>query len=184
MLILLISVLLCIALVLAGSILIITKQQKKREDELLRLSETAFTAVMGGMAAVLGFFLLYAKYTDHTVAGSDTTSYFFIGGFAVICVGIGCGILLYTFLKKIIVFNDRILYVTIFGRHKEIYWNKISELRIPFMSNKVTIIGKNTRFTVGGETKAYKKFIKIAKEKIITEVGSDVLEKLSGRFLF
>lgn len=173
----------CIALILASSILIVNKQPQKHEGELMRLSETAFTAVLGGMMIALGFFLLYAKYVNYAVAGTDNASYIFVSGFAVMCVGCGCGIILYAFLRKFIIYEDRVLYVNILGGQWELYWNKITELKLSFMSNKVTLIGNNTRFTVGGEPKAYREFLKIAKKKIKPEVGSDILEKLSGRLL-
>lgn len=184
MLELLASLVCCIVFILADVILIIIRQPQKQKGELMRLSETAFTAVMGGMLVILGFFLLYMKYTDPTVAGADQTSYIFAAGFALVCITGGCGIMLFTFLKKIIVCEDRVLFITILGRCKELYWDEIAEIRVPVLSNKLTIIGKNIRFTVGGEPKAYKKFIKIAQKKIKAEVGSSVFEKLSNRFLF
>jgi len=184
MLILLISAVGSVILILAASILIIAGQPQKQEGELMRLSETAFTGLMGGMIIAVGFFLLYAKYANPAVAGTDHTSYIFVGCFALMSVAIGCGIMPYTFVKKIIAFEDRVLYITILGKHKELYWDKITEIKVPLLSNKATIIGENTRFSVGGEPKAYKKFIKIVQNKIGYKVGSDVFEKLLNRFMF
>jgi hypothetical protein len=181
--ILIISAVICTVLILAGSIIIINRQPKRQQGELMRLSETAFTAVMGGMMIALGFFILYAKYADPAVAGTDETSYIFVGCFAVMCAAGGCGIMLYTFLKKIIACEDRVLYVDILGQCRELHWSEITEIRLPLMSNKITLIGKSIRFVAGGEPKAYKEFVKIAKNKIRPEAAGDVFEKLSDRLL-
>jgi hypothetical protein len=181
MLILLASGALCIVLIIAAPIQIIIRQPKKQKGELIRMSETVVTAVMGGMLIALGFFILYMKNANSTIAGTDQNSYLFVGVFAVVSVAFGCGIMFYTFLQKIIACEDRVVFVTILGQYKVLYWDEIREIKVRFMSNKVTLIGKSTQFIVGGEPKTYKEFLKIAKKKIRPEVGSDVLEKLLSR---
>lgn len=183
MYILLISFVICVLLLAVSSIIIFKSQPAKQEGELLRLSETAFTALMGAMMIVLPFFILYAKYSKPALSGSDMDSYLYIGGFAVVCMVVGCGTMFYTFVKKIIACKDRILYINILGRKSELYWDDITEVKVPILSNKATFIGKNTQFTVGGEPKTYKEFIKIAQRKVKPEVGSDAFMKLLNRFM-
>lgn len=183
MVILLVSAVICAVLILASMALIIKRQPKRQQKELMRLSETVFTAVMGFMMIALGVFLLYQKYTDPEIAGTDINSYVFICGFSIVCVACGSCMMPYTFLKKIIACEDRVIYVTILGECRELYWRDVTEVKLPLMSSKITLIGKNTRFVAGGETKAYKEFIRIAKNKIRAQVGSDVLDKLSDRLM-
>ena len=183
MIVLLVSLVLCVVLLSLTAIQIKRRQPQQQQGELLRLSETKATAVMGGMLIALGFFILYMKTVNVTIAGTDQTSYLFVGGFALMCVAIGCGIMAYTFLQKVIAFEDKVVFIPIIGRTKQLYWNEISEIKVPFLTNNATFIGKSCKFTVGGEPKTYKEFIKIAKKKVKPEVVSDVLEKLLNRSL-
>ena len=184
MLMLLIAFLACVLLFVAAPILIKTRLPKKQADELLRLSETSFTAVLGLMLIALAFFLLYAKYSNSALAGTDTNSYLFVAGFAILCSGSGSGILLYTFLKRIIVCEDRVMAVSLFGKIESLQWKGIIEVKASLLSRSVTLIGSDAQLKVSGEPKAYKKFLEIAKKKIHRAAGSDVLEKQSERFLF
>ncbi len=183
MLILLISIAICTILVFLTVILIKLNQSKKVEGELLRLSETRFTAVMGGMAIAMGFFIICMKYLNTSLVGNDLTSYIFVGIFAVGCTLVGCGILFYTFIQKVIAYEDKIVFVSILGKSRELYWKEIVEIKTTFISNKVTLIGNKSKIYVGGEPKKYKEFLKIAKKKIKPEVGSEVLQNLLNRSL-
>lgn len=184
MIILLTSAAICTVLILASTILIANKQPKKQKGELLRVSETTMTAVMGVLMFAMSYFILWMKYTQPMIAGTDQTSYLYIAGFAIICTAIGCGIMFYTFLRKVIVYEDSIVFVTIWGGHKKMFWNEVTEIKVPPLTNKATFFEKKLHFTVGGEPKAYKAFLKIAKSKIKPEVGSDVLENLLNRSIF
>lgn len=181
MTILLISTIVCTVLIAATIILLAIRQPKKQDGELLRLSEPTVTAVMGVMMIAMGFSILYMKSVNATIAGTDLTSYLFVGGFAVVCVAISCGTLFFTFLKKIIAFEDKVVFVTISGQLKELRWIDITEVKVPILSNKVTLIGNNARFSLGGDPKTYKVFLQIAKKKIKPVVCSDVFEKLLNR---
>lgn len=184
MTLLLISAVICIGLIVATSILITTKEPKKQKGELMRLSETKATSALGVLIIAMGFFILWMKYTNPAIAGSDQTSYLFVSGFAVLCMAVGCGMMLYTFLKKVVVLEDGIVFVNLLGGNKRMAWREITELKVPPLTNKLTLIGHHTHFTVGGEAKAYKAFLKIAKEHIKPEVSSDTLGNLLNRSLF
>jgi hypothetical protein len=182
--ILLISAVIAIAVILSAIVLIRVRQPKQQEGELLRLAETSFTAVMAVMMIALAFFILYMKFNNSSLGGTGSTSYYFVAGFAVLCATAGSGILLFTFLKKIIAFEDRVASVSIFGEIDELRWNEITEVKVTPLSNKITLIGKNTRMAAGGEPKSYKEFLKIANKKIKHAVIGDMLEKQLDRFLF
>lgn len=149
----------------------------------MRLSETVFTAGMGGMLILMGFFILAMKFADPQIAGTDLTSYLFVGAFSVGSTAVGCGIMFYTFLQKFIAYEDRIVFISILGTSKELYWKEIIEIKTTLMSNRVTLVGKKSKFSVGGEPRRYKEFLLIAKRKISPEVGSDVLQNLLNRSL-
>lgn len=170
---------------LVGTILQLTQNVSPRQPgELMRLLEPKVTAFMGALLIAMGYFILIMKYLNPTIAGNDQVSYIYVGGFSLICVGFGCGIMFYTFLKKVIVTEDRLIFVDMFGKRKEMYWKEITQVKVPTLTNNLTLIGREARYTVKGEPKAYKEFLKIAKEKIRKEIGSDTLENLLNRSLF
>jgi len=184
LLILIMSALVGVILMLLTAFLIYKRQPEKQADELLRLSETSVTAVLGGMLIVLGFFVLYQKFNNPNLAGNDENTYLIIGAFALISVALGCGVLLYSFLKKIIAYQDKVVLITFLGQYKEMYWKEITEVKASILSNKATLSGNNCKITLGGEPKKYKEFLKIAKKKIRPEISSDVFERLLNRSLF
>lgn len=171
-------------LLLAALLFGIKRQPPRQEGELMRLAETKVTALMGILMIAMGYLILYEKYIDPQIAGSDPVTYFYVAGFSLICVVFGIGIMAFTFLRKIIVNEKDLVFVTFWGKKKKLEWKEIKELKVPPLTNKLTLIGRKTQFTVGGESKAYKEFLKIAKEKIKKEVGSDTLQNLLNRSLF
>jgi hypothetical protein len=168
----------------AAGYVIYTRQPEKQPGELLRLSETAFTAVMGIMLILLALALLVMKFLDDTLGGAALDSYIFVGVFAVLSAAGGSLIMMYTFLRKIIAGRDGITFVSMFGNTKEMAWKDIIEVKANPLSSKITLITENDRLTVGGEQKTYKRFLNIARNRIRREVVGDLIDKQIGRFLF
>ena len=172
------------AICLAGSIyLIVKKNPEKQQKELLRLSETKFTVIMAGLMILMGFALIVVKFMDPTRGGSDTLSYMVVALLALICVISGSGILLFTLLKQIVVTEDGLLIISVFGKSMDMPWKSITEIKLKPLSSKVKFISKQQSVLVGGDPHQYKKFIAIAKTKIPTRVSHDLLDKLNNRFL-
>jgi hypothetical protein len=181
---LLTSAILCTILILATVFQIIRKQSKKLPGELLRVSETSVTAIMGFLLIAMGYLILIMKFIYPEMAGKDQTTYLYMGGFAVVCAVVGCGIMFYTYLRTVLVYEHGIVFVTLFGKNKKLNWKDITEIKVPPLTNKATLIGNNLSITVGGEPKAYKAFLKVAKKYVKPEIGSDILENLINRSIF
>lgn len=172
------------AICLAAAIfLIVQKYPKKQENELLRLAETKFTLIMAGLLILMGFALIIVKLVDPARGGSDTNSYLVVALLALLCVVSGSGILLFTLLKQIVVTDEGLIIVSIFGKTSAMPWKDVTEIKLKPLSSKVTFVSKNQSFLVGGDPQMYKKFIAIAKTKIPTRVSHDLLDKLNNRFL-
>jgi UDP-N-acetylmuramyl pentapeptide phosphotransferase/UDP-N-acetylglucosamine-1-phosphate transferase len=169
---------------LAFAIYLITKKNPKRQEkELLRLSETKFTAVMGGILIVVGFSLPLMKMIEPARGGSDMNSYLIAALLSLLCGVSGSGILLFSMLKKIIACEDKLVVVSLFGKTFSMPWKDITEIKLKPLSSKATFISKQKSVVVGGDPKTYKKFIAIAKTKIPARVSHDLLDKLNNRFL-
>lgn len=172
------------AFCLAASIYLIFKNNPKRQEkELLRLSETKFTIVMAGLLILMGFALIVVKLIDPARGGSDTNSYLMVALLALLCVVSGSGILLFTLLKQIVVTEDGLSIVSMFGKTKDMPWKEVTEIKLKPLSSKVTFVSKQHSILVGGDPQTYKKFIAIAKTKIPARVSHDLLDKLNNRFL-
>ena len=173
----------CAFLIILTVVMITKNQPEKQKNELMRLSETMVTAVFAVLLIALSYFILYMKFAQPDIAGGGLTSFLYVSGFAALCTLLGCGIMFYTFLRKFIVYSDGVVYLNLFGKKKKLLWKDIVEIKVPPLTNKATLIGASSKFTVGGEPKTYKKFLKIAKANVRPEVGSDILENLINRAL-
>jgi len=180
---LIISVVISVFCLAAAIYLIVKNNPKKQEKELLRLSETKFTVIMAGLIIFMGFALIAVKLIDPARGGSDTNSYLVVAGLALLCVVSGSGMLLFTLLKQIVVTEDGLHIVSMFGNAQEMPWKEITEIKLKPLSSKVTFVSKKNSILVGGEPQTYKKFIAIAKTKIPARVSHDLLDKLNNRFL-
>ncbi|HOE70555.1 MAG TPA: hypothetical protein PLR56_01095 [Brevefilum sp.] len=163
--------------------LIFTKRPKKMENEILRLSETWMSAVLGGMLIAMGLFILVLKVIDPSTGGSDQTSYLLAAAFILVCNVSGSAILLFSLLKTIIACEDKLVIVSAFGKQTHLQWREIKEIKLKPLSNKATFISDKLEFVVGGDPGIYKKFIPVARRKIPPRVTQDLLDKLSNRFL-
>lgn len=172
------------ALCLAAAIYLIVKSNPKRQEkELLRLSETKFTVILAGMLILMGFALIVIKLIDPARGGVDTVSYLMVAFLALLCVVSGSGMLLFTLLKQIVLTEDGLTVVSLFGKTYDMPWKEITEIKLKPLSSKVVFVSKKHSILVGGEPQTYKKFIAIAKTKIPARVSHDLLDKLSKRFL-
>ena len=180
---LIISVVISVFCLAAAIYLIVKNNPKKQEKELLRLSETKFTVIMAGLIIFMGFALFAVKLIDPARGGSDTNSYLVVAGLALLCVVSGSGILLFTLLKQIVMTEDGLRIVSMFGNTQDMPWKDVTEIKLKPLSSKVTFVSKQLKVLVGGDPQTYKKFIAIAKTKIPARVSHDLLDKLNNRFL-
>lgn len=161
------------------------KQIPKTADEVVRLSETAMTALLGAMLLALGIALPLLKLWDPTAAGTDQGSYLFVAGMSVLCAATGCFAFLYTFVKKVIALPDGILCVTFWGRQTRIAWQDVDRLDTPLLSKSVKVCAKNGDcFTVNGAPKAYHTFLELAKQKLRPVQGKELLDKVEEKLRY
>jgi len=178
MTVLLASAAICCLLVLATILRLAQMVTQRKDGELLRLSETIYTAAFAVLLIAMAGFILWMKYSHTEIAGKDPTSYFSVGVFAVMCAAVGCGVLFYTFLRKVIVYEEGVVFINLLGAKKQIQWNEITEIKISPLTNKIGLISGSSHFSVGGEAKAYKEFLRIAQQKVKPNVGGPILDKL------
>ena len=98
---LIISGIINIVIFIAAIIIIITRQPKLDGSELVVVSETIETGVLGVFSWLLGMALIIMKYLNSDLSGSDLQSYQFIAIFSIICSVIGHEILMYAYVKKL-----------------------------------------------------------------------------------
>lgn len=153
------------------------------EDEgLLCVKEIPLTAMMGLMMIVLGVWMVYLKLIDPTVAGTDRDSYLFVAVFSLVCHLMGDFCLLYTFVKRVVVFNDRVEECSAFGKRRTMYWTEVVKIEKPVTRKAFKLHDKvGNVITVSGADKAYKEFADIAKDKIKSSQGRDLLNVVENR---
>jgi len=175
------SAIACTLLFIVVIIIIVWRKPKLDGSELVKVSETPETGIMGVLSCILCYALLIMKSIDSTIGGTDLTSYKFVATFALICAMCGYEVLLFAYMKKVIAYEDRIECYNQLGIKKVIYWNKITEVKVSVLSKRATFKTKDDGITVNGSPVSYVKFIKLAKKKVSPMVASDDLGKLYSR---
>ena len=168
-------------LLLAGTIVLIVRNRYE-DDGLLCVKETPFTAVMALMLIAMGIWLIYLKLTDPTISGTDRNSYYFVAGFSLACHLMGDYCLLFTFVKRIVVFQDHLEECNIFGKRRQLRWVEVVKVEKPVTRKAFKLHGKDgTVLTVAGTDKAYKEFAEFAQDKLKSSQGKDLLSVVENR---
>lgn len=158
------------------------KSYKTQETVLATCNEASVTIVLSLFCLGLSYFLIVAKGLDKTIAGTDSGSYWFIGGFSVISALLGCFSLLYTYVKKFIIVKDKLIVVNVLGKAKFIAWNDIKSVRIPMLSKNIVIKGARGSCMIhSGNNKQYKTFIEVLRHHVPKDHGGNVVNELYHR---
>lgn len=166
------------AVALGTGAVAVAKRGGPEQGELFRIRETPMTAAMGLALWVEAFFLLYVLLTRPDQLAPSVRSRINAYLFLVVSAVLGGAMILYSFVKKILVFDDRVTYVSALGQRKTLRWDEIDEVRVT-QTKRLTLLKKGgVQFTVGGRTEAYRRFIKFASKKVPPEAGEDVLAGL------
>ncbi len=146
------------------------------------IRETRMTAVIGVMLIALGFFFVYLKLTDASIAGIDTNSYWFVAGFSLLCYTLGEFALLFTFVKRVVLFEDRIEDCSFLGKRKTLYWADIIKVERPMMKKAFVLTDRDDNvISISGDNKACNKFVEIAKTKVMEDNGTSLLQQVEHR---
>jgi hypothetical protein len=178
--ILLSSVVVSVVLLLGSGVFIARSQPG--DKGLACLHETWMTAVMGVMLIALGFAICAMKWIDPTIAGEGTNSYWFVAGFNIVCQLLGIFALLFTWVKKVVAFDDTLLVISPFGAQKVISWNDVVKVEKPMTSRAVKLTDvRGSVVTVSGDAKPYARFLALAKKKVRPRQGQELLDQVEKR---
>lgn len=169
------------ALLLAATVYFCIKKRPEGLSEVC-VQEDWMTAVMGAMIIVLGILFAVMKLRDPALSGSDAMSYWYIAGFCVIGNLVGDYMLLYTFVKRVELYDDRVESVTAFGYVTTLRWGQIVQVKRPMMGRSTKLIGtKGTVISVSGSPKACDAFVDFARPKINSSQSGNLLKHVENR---
>lgn len=175
------AVMVLMAAIAAATAYFLAAKRTPPQGELLRVTEPPMTALLGLAlwleAGIVLFFLLTQP--NHVAVSQQgrINAYLFLLASA----ALGGAMILYSFVKVILVFPDRVVYVSWFGQQETLRWEEIDEVKAT-QSKRLTLIHRGgTQFTVGGRMDAYREFVKLAGKKIPPEAGEDILAGLKKR---
>lgn len=168
-------------LLLAGTIYFCIKKRPEGLSDIC-VREDWMTAVMGAMIIVLGMWFVIMKLQDPALSGSDAMSYWYIAGFCVLGNLLGDYMLLYTFVKRVELYDDRVESVTAFGYVTTLRWGQIVQVKKPMMGRSTKLIGtRGTVISVSGSPKACDAFVDYARPKINSAQGGNLLKHVENR---
>lgn len=169
------------AVLLIITVMIIVKKHC-RDTGIVVIRETWMTAVLGAMLIVLGFAFPALKLMDSTIAGTESSSYWFTAGFGLLCHLMGDFALLFTCVKCVVLFEDRAVEYTYLGDQNVIRWEDIVRVEKPLMKSYYLLTDRNGHtLRAGGDSKATKTFIEFAKTKVKNASGTDLLHQVEHR---
>lgn len=175
------ATLILMAAVAAATLYFLFAKRVPEQGELLRINEPPMTALLGFALWVEAGFVLYFLLTqpEHVAVSQQGRINAYI--FLLASAALGGTMILYSFTKAILVFSDRVVYVSLFGRQETLRWEEIDEVKVT-QSKRLTLLHKGgTQFTVGGKMESYREFVKLASKKIPPEAGEDILKELRIR---
>lgn len=161
--------------IIVTAVIIATRRCKRMPGELYRIREISMTAVLGALLWLEAGTILYYDLAIPQRLITNSNSQINVYIFLTLSILTGAGMLLYYFVKSIVVCEDSVTYVSFYGTTKILKWEEITEVRTN-VGKRFVLIGKNNvKMTVGGQRKTYKEFIELACKKIRPEVGEDIL---------
>lgn len=168
-------------LLLAGTVFLCVKKRTEGLSDVC-VQEDWMTAVMGAMAIALGIWIAVMKLQDGSLSGTDEASYWYIAGFCLACNLMGDFMLLYTFVKRVELYEDRVESVSALGKVTTLRWNQIVQVKKPMMGRNTKLISEDgTVISVGGSPKACDAFVEYARPKINSAQGGDLLKHVENR---
>jgi hypothetical protein len=173
-----------IIIVLYGAVVILTLiltalwRVKPQEQELFRIKETPLTAVFGFLLWAECGIIMYYNLTspEHLGTGQNVQINAWI--FIAVSALLGSGVILYYFVKTIIVKEDGFIYVSILGKSTEMKWNDVHEVSRIHTKRIILKTRGGIKITIGGDIKNYKKFVSLASQKTNPEIGRDVFKTI------
>ena len=170
------------AVILLIAAIVLMVKNRCTDPGLVCVRETWMTAVMGVMLMAMGVFITVMKLTDPSVAGTDKSSYWFVAVFGLLCHLLGVFMLLYTFVKRIVLFEDRIEDCSPFGITRTMYWGDIVQVEKPVTRKAYILTDRDgNTISVSGDSKASKAFVDFARTKIKSAQGTNLLHHVERR---
>lgn len=170
------------AVVLLIAAIVMMVKNRCTDDGLVCVRETWMTAVMGVMLVAMGVFITVMKLIDPAVAGTDESSYWFVAVFGLLCHGLGAFMLLYTFVKRIVLFEDRIEDCSPFGITRTMYWDDIVQIEKPMTRKAYVLTDRDgNTVSVSGDSKASQAFVDFARTRIKSAKGTNLLYQVERR---
>ena len=168
-------------LLLAGTIVLCIKKRPEGLSDVC-VREDWMTAVMGTMIMALGIWFVVMKLQDPALSGSDATSYWYIAGFCVLGNLVGDFMLLYTFVKRVELYEDRVESISAFGKVTSLSWDQIVQVKKPMMGRSTKLVSSDgTVISVSGAPKACDAFVDYARPRINSNQGSNLLKHVENR---
>lgn len=170
------------AVVLLAAAIVLIVKNRCTDPGLVCVRETWLTAVMGVMLIAMGIFITVSKLIDPNIAGTDERSYWFVAVFGLLCHLLGAFMLLYTFVKRIVLFEDRIEDCSPFGITRTMYWGDIVQVEKPLTRKAYVLTDRDgNTVSVSGDSKASKEFVDFARSRIKSAKGTNLLYQVEHR---
>ncbi len=159
------------------------KQLDQYSDAIVVVKETmmtlAFGLLMWAEAVLLCVQLITAVDAPAYTAAFSANMYAFLAASAILGSCLCC----YSLIKRIAVYSDRVVYVSMWGRVETFTWEEIASVKLT-QAQRLKVFCKNDdkSFVMGGCKAGFKSLIRIANKKLKGVEGKDALTTLMTRY--
>ena len=178
---LILSAIASLAIIIGSIVFTIKHQPKKVGKVVVVMKEPLVNLMMPVMLIALCGALLYLGMTGYKVEGGEEMPLDTVSLVAVMCALVSAYGILFTLLKQVVAYKDKVVIVNLIGREKTILWEQVTKVKTRPMTKKVTFYVGHEPYSMNGAMEPYKKFIALANRNISTMVAGDALESIDNQ---
>lgn len=166
------------AVMLAGSMVIVRRNPRKSDAKYVIEDSKTLMGLMA-LSVFLGYWLLILRLQDPSLGGEGWQGLALCAFLGTLLLALAAYMILYCFVKKTYVYEDRIEVVTPFGRRRSEEWNNILTITPNGMTKGARFtFADDYSFTLSGANKNYKDVMNFAKVRLKGREGKALIKEI------
>ena len=156
----------------------------KQAPCVFKIEETKTIFGMTLLSVLLGYGVEIYKIYDPSVGGTEKGSYGMIAVIGFAAILIAAYTVMYTLIKKIYVYDDRLVVIDELARIRTVYWGDIVSVERPGMQRAAKFTcADDYSFTVSGANRKYKQFMNYLEPRLKSSREKNLLKNIEKNLM-